>query len=130
MKHIALIPGILFLMFALNSCCTGCFKGDKVTGGSGCEKEYYEDQVTEWVEEEVYVDSWANGGKASSTTVRSPVVTTVKKEVKCSSCGSFYCASSACCDTVSREVLKRATAQGGTGEPHMGQIPTMKVLAP
>ena len=45
-------------------------------------------------------------------------------------CGSFYCASPGCCDTVSREVLKRATAQGGTGEPHLGQIPTMEILAP
>lgn len=26
--------------------------------------------------------------------------------------------------------LPRSTVQGGTGEPHMGQIPTMKVLAP
>jgi hypothetical protein len=24
--------------------------------------------------------------------------------------------------------LSRATAQGGTGEPHLGTIPTMKVL--
>lgn len=127
MKHIALIPGILFLMFALNSCCTGCYKGTKT---SFCPKDYYEDQVTEWVEEEVYVDSGAKGGKGGSTLVRRPVVTTVKKEVKCSSCGSWYCTKSGCCGTVSRSVLKRATAQGGTGEPHIGQIPTMKVLAP
>ena len=125
MKHIALIPGILFLMFTLNSCCTGCFKGNMITAAC-CEKEYYEDQVTEWVEEEVFVE----GAKGGSTIVRRPIVTTVKKQVKCSACGSFYCASAACCDTVSKDVLKRRTAQGGTGEPHIGQIPTMKVLAP
>jgi hypothetical protein len=34
-----------------------------------------------------------------------------------------------CCGTVSPAVLKRATAQNGTGEPHIGTIPTMKVLA-
>ncbi|MDB4422722.1 hypothetical protein N9294_02030 [bacterium] len=33
------------------------------------------------------------------------------------------------CGTVSPAVLKRATAQNGTGEPHIGTIPTMKVLA-
>ena len=123
MKYIAMIPGILFLMFALNSCCTGCLKGDKF-GASCPEKEHYEEQVTEWVEEVVYVD------KAGPTTVRRPVVSTVKKPVKCTDCGSWYCPDPACCDTVSKEVLKRATAQGGTGEPHIGQIPTMKVLAP
>jgi len=129
MKYIALIPGILVLMFTLNSCCSGCFKGNKITAAC-CEKEYYEDQVTEWVEEEVYVDSGAKGGTPTTTIVRRPVVTTVKKEAKCSSCGSWYCANPGCCDSVSREVLKRRTAQGGTGEPHIGQIPTMKVLAP
>ncbi|MGC6464846.1 MAG: hypothetical protein ACON38_03990 [Akkermansiaceae bacterium] len=41
-----------------------------------------------------------------------------------------YNPSPGCCDVVSKAVLKRATAQGGTGEPHIGTIPTMKVLAP
>ncbi len=129
MKHIALIPAILFLVVALSSCCTSCFKGEKY-GQACCEKDTFEDQVTEWVEEEVYYDNGAKGGKGGSTIVRRPVVKTVKKEVACSDCGSWYCATSACCDTVSKAVLKRATAQGGTGEPHMGQIPTMKILAP
>ncbi|MEJ6634587.1 MAG: hypothetical protein QNL77_02625 [Akkermansiaceae bacterium] len=31
--------------------------------------------------------------------------------------------------TVGKSVLRLATAQNGTGEPHIGTIPTMKILA-
>ena len=50
--------------------------------------------------------------------------------VKCTNCGSWFSAAPACCDITSTAVLRRATAQGGSGEPHIGQIITMKVLAP
>jgi hypothetical protein len=59
------------------------------------------------------------GGKVSS-----------KASASCSSCGSIYFATSGCCDTVGKSTIRRATAQNGTGEPHLGTIPTMKVLAP
>ena len=72
----------------------------------------------------------AKGGKGGTVKVRRPVVKTVKKPVKCTSCGSWYCPDPACCDTVSNQVLRRATAQGASGEPHIGLIPTMKELAP
>jgi hypothetical protein len=121
MKSFAFLPAIFLLIFSLNSCCSGCFKGKKYEASCG-EKETYEEQTTTWVEEEVM-------GPKGPEIVRTPVVTTTTKKVDCATCGSFYCANPGCCDTVSREVLKRATVQGGTGEPHMGLIPTMKVLA-
>jgi hypothetical protein len=122
MKSFAILPAIFVLIFSLNSCCTGCFKGDKFEATCGT-KETYEEQTTEWVEEEVM-------GAKGPETLRTPVVRTVTRKVDCTTCGSFYCADPGCCDSVGREVLKRATAQGGTGEPHMGLIPTMKKLAP
>ena len=129
MKYIAFIPGIFFLLVSLNSCCNLSMSG-KGSSSSGCPEGYYEEQTTEWVEEEVYVDTGAKGGKAGTTTVRRPVVKTDCKKIKCTKCGSWFNPRSDCCDIVSRAVLKRATAQGGTGEPHIGLIPTMKVLAP
>jgi hypothetical protein len=122
MKSIAFLPAIFVLIFSLNSCCSSCFKGKKYEA-TCCDQETYEEQITTWVEEEVM-------GDKGPVIVRSPIVRTVTKPISCTTCGSFYCASPGCCDTVSREVLKRATAQCGTGEPHIGQIPTMKVLAP
>lgn len=116
MKITALFSGILLLILTLNSCCSG--------SGAGCGSATYEAQVTEWVEEEVYVD------KAGPTIVRTPIVTTETRKIKCIKCNSFYRTCDGCCDTVGVAVLKRATVQGGTGEPHMGLIPTMKILAP
>ena len=129
MKKLAFVPALLFLAFALSSCCLTCVKGKRF-GVSCCPKEYVEIEEVEWIEEEVYAEPGAKGGKGGTVKVRRPVVKTVKKPVKCTSCGSWYCADAACCDTVSTQVLRRATAQGGTGEPHIGLIPTMKELAP
>ena len=129
MKKFAFIPAILVLAFTFSSCCYDCVKGKRF-GVSGCEKEYVEYQQTEWIEEEVYAEPGPKGGKGGTVTVRRPVTKTVREKVNCGQCGSWYCADPACCDVVSPAVLRRATSQGGTGEPHIGQIPTMKELAP
>ena len=129
MKKLAFFPAVLLLVFAVSSCCFTCVKG-KHFGFAGCEKRHVEYEETEWIEEEVYQDYGAKGGKGGTVTVRRPVVKTVRKAIKCTQCGSWYCAAPDCCDTVSSAVLRRATTQGGSGEPHIGQIPTMKVLAP
>ena len=52
----------------------------------------------------------------------------VREPVPCGDCGSKFCATPDCCGITPISVLSRATAQGGTGEPHFGTIPTMKVL--
>ncbi|MFP6866497.1 MAG: hypothetical protein VCA35_11190, partial [Roseibacillus sp.] len=106
MKKLAFVPAILVLVFTFSSC------------SNNCVKEYVEYQETEWIEEEVYVESGAKGG---TVTARRPIVTTIRKAVECTSCGSWYCASPVCCDITSTAVLRRATAQGGSGEPHIGQ---------
>lgn len=129
MKKFAFVPGLVLLTFVLSSCCWNCAKGKRF-GVAGCEKEYVEVEETEWIEEQVYADYGPKGGKAGPVTVKRPLVKTVRKPVHCGSCGSWYCAKPGCCDTVSTAVLRRATAQGASGEPHIGQIPTMKVLAP
>ena len=129
MKLLALLPGLFLVLISLNSCCSSCSSGGRF-GVAGCEKDYIEVTETEWVEETTYVDYGAKGGQPTPVTTRRPVQKTVQKKVRCTSCGSWFCPDNGCCDTVGTSVLRRATVQGGTGEPHMGQIPTMKVLAP
>ena len=71
------------------------------------------------------------GNKTSyEVTDRVPVTTTKRVSHCCVKCGSSFCPKPQCCGIVSKSVLARATAQGGTGEPHIGLIPTMKDLAP
>lgn len=105
------------LAMAFSSCC-----GLLPCGGSlTAEKEvttYQETQRT------VYT------GKSSyEVTDRVPHTHTEKVSHCCTKCGSWYCPKPECCGIVSKSVLARATAQGGTGEPHVGLIPTMKTLA-
>ncbi|MFC5050807.1 hypothetical protein ACFPK9_09285 [Rubritalea spongiae] len=61
-----------------------------------------------------------------------PVVVKKQKKEKqsCMKCLSSFCPKPGCCGTVGENVLSRATMQGGTGEPQLGLIPTMKTLAP
>ncbi len=68
-------------------------------------------------------------GAKGGVDVQVPVVTTEKVKHKCTKCGSSFCPKN-CCGIISKNVLARATTQGGSGEPHIGLIPTMKVLAP
>jgi len=70
------------------------------------------------------VDSDSKGGLPITT------VKTVPTKQFCYKCGSSYCPKPQCCGIISREVTSRATGQGGTGEPFIGLIPTMKTLAP
>lgn len=74
--------------------------------------------------------STGKGGKEISQEyiVAAPKVKETKHS--CRKCGSSFCPKPDCCGTVSKAVLSRATMQGGSGEPHLGLIPTMKTLAP
>ncbi len=59
-----------------------------------------------------------------------PVTTYKTVKSSCRKCGSKFCPKPSCCGIVSKKVLSRATGQGGTGEPQIGLIATMKTLAP
>ena len=120
-QHIMKITFQLFalavLSFAFSSCC-GLLP---CPGGLTAEKE-----VT------TFKNSSATYYTAkSSYTVHQSIpethMVTVKKS--CTKCGSSFCPKPQCCGIVSDTVLARATSQGGTGEPQLGLIPTMKVLA-
>ena len=150
MNHLALLLSSLVAALVFTSCCGTPFSlnlcGDKKNveakpncsdcgqkqtfAHQGCEgKRYVEKQVTEYVEEQIVIEGkGGKGGVSETITVRRPVVKTVREELPCGDCGSKFCATPDCCGIVPISVLSRATAQGGTGEPHLGTIPTMKVL--
>ena len=121
MKTLVFIPAILFLASIFSSCGLSC---------NGCSHKYVEIEEVEWIEEEVVTEPGPKGGPGETVKVRRPVVKTVRKAVRCTDCGSWYCADSDCCGTVSSQVRRRATSQGASGEPHIGLIPTMHPLAP
>ncbi|MGJ8697466.1 MAG: hypothetical protein ACSHYF_14205 [Verrucomicrobiaceae bacterium] len=131
MKKIASLLALGFAALVLSSCCGlvggGC--GGGITH-VGCEGDCLVDKkVTKYKNVTRTVDPGTKGGTPYEVTEQIAYETTVREKVNCQACGSIYCPSPGCCDTVSKAVLRRATAQGSSGEPHIGQIPTMKILA-
>ena len=118
MKTTFQLLALAVLSLAFSSCC-GLLP---CSGSLSAEKE-----VTTYQESQRTVYS----GKTSHVvTDRIPVTTTERVSTCCNRCGSSFCPKPQCCGIVSPKVLARATAQGGTGEPMIGLIPTMKTLAP
>jgi len=81
------------------------------------------------VERQISVGSAKEGLRTETIIDQVAVTQTVDEKISCTKCMSTYCPSKGCCGTTGKEVIRRATAQGGTGNPHIGLIPTMKSLA-
>ena len=96
----------------------------------GCENDKYTTkEVTKYKIVKRMVNPGTKGGIPYEVEDKVAYTETVKVKKRCGICGSVFNPSSGCCGVISPAVLKRATAQGGTGEPHIGLIPTMKILA-
>jgi len=149
MKSFVKLTSLAFISLLFSSCCglgigNLCDKGGSSTGCGSCktkntiakaecENNAYEERiVTKYKTVKRTINPGSKSGKggipyeideqvAYQVTERVPVETT---------CGSKYCPDDQPCGVISQAVLKRATAQGASGEPHIGTIPTMKVLAP
>jgi len=122
MKSIAHLIGLSLISLFFSSCCfINCDKG--------AFKEVSETKY-KTVKKVVSSGDGAKGGVAYSTEEQVPYTVTKKVKVdKCGDCNTTFCPRNGCCGTVGEAVLTRATAQGASGEPHIGLIPTMKVLA-
>lgn len=108
--------------FFFASCCG-------VDNNYSCGKKLIEKEKVTYKEEVQTVYPSGKGGIPYSKIVRIPTVKKIKKYEKCV-CGDTYCPKPDCCGVISKSVVKRATVQPSTGEPHLGLIPTMKPLVP
>jgi hypothetical protein len=72
------------------------------------------------------------GGMVQTVEKKTPRYKTVtrKRWVSGGPCVRFYCPIKDACGTTSQSTILMATAQGATGSPHIGLIPTMKPIAP
>lgn len=130
MKNLLLLVSLIAVSLGFSSCCSmfGVTKADYRTETKQVKTCGY-DTVTE----QVYVaNPSGKGGMTETVEKKVPRYKTVTKKVRvpCGSCVRFYCPKKGCCGTSHDLFLKMATVQGGTGSPHMGLVPTMKVLAP
>jgi len=134
MKKLALLLSLAALSLGFSSCCS-------MFGVSSGTAEYRTETVKvktcgyDIVTREIVIPGDAKsgmGGTVQTIEEKVPRYKTVTKKirVRCGPCTRFYCPKKDCCGTTSESTLKMATAQGGTGSPHIGLIPTMKSLAP
>lgn len=132
MKNLLLLVSLIAVSLGFSSCCSmfSFTKADYRTETKQVKTCGY-DIVTEQVRTGGSSKS-GKGGMVETIEKKVPRYKTVTKKVKvpCGSCVRLYCPKSTCCGSTHDEFLKMATVQGGTGSPHMGLIPTMKVLAP
>lgn len=124
MKRLFLLSAVAVAALGFSSCC--CFPNPFASAGTKTVKVRAcgYDTVTE------EVSDGSKGGLTQTVERKVPRYRTVKKRIWCGSCVRYYCPEKDCCGTTSKQLMDLATAQGGTGSPHIGLIPTMKDLAP
>ncbi len=130
MKKIAYILALGFTALFLSSCCGlglgGCGGGIVDVRKDDCTVSQ---TVTKYKTVTRTVTPTSKGGLPYEVSEKVAYQVTEDVPKPCLACGSIYRATPDCCGTVGQSVLKRATGQNGTGEPHIGTIPTMKILA-
>jgi len=128
MKKLLSLLTLAALSLGFSSCCSMC---GLPASGAGYRTETKQVKLCGYdtVTEQVYTGG--KGGMVETIEKQVPRYKTVTKRVKvpCSQCVRYYCPKKDCCGTTSETTIKMATAQGPTGSPHIGLIPTMRKLA-
>ena len=134
MEKLALLISVAALSLGFSSCCS-MFGVSSPFSGSRTETKQVKACGYDTVTEEIYTPGDAKSGKGGMVQTiekKVPRYKTVKKKtwLLCNDCTRFFCPKKDCCGTTSESTMRMATAQGATGSPHIGLIPTMKPLAP
>ena len=133
MKKLLSLLTLAALSLGFSSCCS---MFGMPASGAGYRTETRQVKTCHYdiVTEEVYTAGDSKSGKGGMVeTIEKKVprykTVTRKFRVPCSQCVRYYCPKKDCCGTTSDSTIKMATAQGPTGSPHIGLIPTMRKLA-
>ncbi|MCU0752282.1 MAG: hypothetical protein MUC40_04505 [Akkermansiaceae bacterium] len=134
MKNLALLLSLAAISLGFSSCCSMFGLGSQ-SAGYRTETRQVKTCRYDIVTEVVHTPGSAKSGKGGMTqTIEKKVpryrTVTKKTRIGCGPCVRFFCPKKDCCGTTSDSTMKMATAQGPTGSPHIGLIPTMKPLAP
>ena len=120
-------------LFGLSSCCcmfSGVAKNETTPVRKRACGAY--DIITEQVYVAGVTDSkggMSKGGMTQTVQRKVPRYKMVNERVPCK-CWRPYCPDHGCCGTTGERTMSMASAQGWSGSPNIGLIPTMKPLAP
>ena len=134
MKNLALLLSLAAISIGLSSCCSMFGIGSQ-SAGYRTETRQVKTCQHDIITEVIHTPGSAKGGMGGTTqTIEKKVprykTVTKRTRISCGSCVRFYCPKKDCCGTTSESTMRMATAQGATGSPHIGLIPTMRPLAP
>ncbi|GAA5482612.1 hypothetical protein [Haloferula sargassicola] len=129
MKNLTLLLSLVALSLGFSSCCS--MFGAK-NFFAGVKEETYKAKVCGYdiVREEKVVDAKSGLVEVTETKVPRYEERTRKVFVKCPKCTRYYCLKEGCCGSNTEAARKMATAQGSSGSPFIGLVPTMKPIAP
>ncbi|MES2982304.1 MAG: hypothetical protein V4727_08320 [Verrucomicrobiota bacterium] len=129
MKKFLSLLTLVAVSLGFSSCCS-MFGMPSTSAGHRTETVKVKTRHYDIVTEEVHTGG--KGGMVQIIEKKVPRYEMVTRTVRvpCPKCTRYYCPKKDCCGTTSESTIKMATAQGPTGSPHIGLIPTMKVLAP
>lgn len=131
MKKLLSLLALVALSMGFSSCCS-MFGISSNSAGYRTETRQVKTCHYDIVSEQVYTaNADGKGGMTETVEKRVPRYKTVTKKVRvpCPKCVRLYCPKKDCCGTTSEAFMKMSTAQGATGSPHIGLVPTMRKLA-
>lgn len=129
MKKLSLLLPLLGLILGLSS----CSMTDRKAFVAGSYEETYQARVCgayDVVREETVLDAKSGLVEVTEKKVPRYETRTRTKYVLCQGCTRYYWLKDGCCGSDMDQAIKMATAQGPTGSPHVGLIPTMKSIVP
>jgi hypothetical protein len=130
MKNLLLLVSLAAVSLGFSSCCS-MFGAPSQSAGYTTESRQVKTCGYDIVTEEVFVnDPSGKGGMVQVIEKKVPRYKTVEKKVRipCGQCARFYCPKKDCCGSTSESTMRMASAQGSSGSPNIGLIPTMRPL--
>ena len=131
MKKLLSLLTLAALSLGMSSCCS-MFGASTGTAGYTTTTHQVKTCGYDIVTEQVYTaNADGKGGMTQTVEKRVPRYKTVtrKNRVPCQKCLRIYCPKKDCCGSTSEAFMKMSTAQGATGAPNIGLVPTMRKLA-
>ncbi len=134
MKNLVLITSLIAVSLGFSSCCS-IFANNDQYAGYRTETRQVKTCQYDIITKKVVTQDNSKSGKGGMVQIveeKVPHYKTVitRVPIKRTPCVRRYCAKKDNCGTTSASTILMASAQGSSGSPNIGLIPTMKTIAP
>ncbi len=133
MKKLVLLITVAVLSLGFSSCCS--MFGTSTGPGYRTETRKVKTCGYDIITKEVVTAGDAKSGKGGMVQTieeKVPRYKMVNRKIRnhCTPCVRLYCPKKECCGTTAQSTIVMSSAQGSSGSPAIGLIPSMKPIAP